>query len=73
MKFCVCLDCIHLHDIKPGQESTCDAFPEGIPQPIIWGNHDHLTPFDGDNGIRFEQQPGPPMARAPKRQSRTRG
>ena len=36
----------------------CDAFPDGIPKEISTGRHDHLKPFKGDNGIRFERDEG---------------
>ena len=32
----------------------CKAYPEGIPEEIINGEHDHTKPFEGDNGIQFE-------------------
>ena len=32
----------------------CKAFPKGIPEKIITGEHDHTNPFPGDNEIRFE-------------------
>ena len=32
----------------------CKAFPDGIPEKILTGEHDHTKPFKGDNGIRFE-------------------
>ena len=44
----MCNECAHYH-----WDSTCDAFPKGIPSEILYrGEHD--TPFEGDGGIRFE-------------------
>lgn len=48
-----CLECKHLYDDeKPGLR--CAAFPDGIPEPIIFGRS-HREPYPEDNGIRFER------------------
>lgn len=36
----------------------CRAFPDGnIPRAILSGEHRHLEPVPGDNGITFESLP----------------
>lgn len=49
-----CTECKHYRG-----EIECDAFPDGIPEEIITGKHDHREPYSGDDGIRFE-----PMSKA---------
>lgn len=46
-----CAACAHWLGNK-----RCDAFPEGIPDIILDNEHDHKTPYPGDDGIRFEQR-----------------
>lgn len=45
-----CLNCKHYTGF-----STCEAFPDKIPQEIFDGTFDHSKPYKGDNGIRFEE------------------
>lgn len=45
-----CPDCLHKHLSR----ATCDAFPDGIPDAILRGRHQHRTPVAGDHGIQFE-------------------
>ena len=33
---------------------VCEAFPDGIPKEIAFGDWDHTKPFPGDKGILFE-------------------
>ena len=35
-------------------ELRCAAFPKGIPEKILSGEHDHTKLYEGDNGIRFK-------------------
>lgn len=50
--------CIHCRHYLGGL--TCTAFPQGIPKEILSGEHDHREPYDGDQGIRWEQDPRMP-------------
>jgi hypothetical protein len=53
------IQCIECKRLKITKGVRCEAFPEGIPDEIITGEHDHTEPYPGDNGIRFEPlQPG---------------
>lgn len=51
----ICIDCKHYH--KDAEKITCDAFPKGIPDEILFGDFDHHKPHPDDNGIRFEANP----------------
>lgn len=48
-----CFNCRHATYGQP----RCTAFPDFIPWPILKGEHDHRTPYTGDNGIRYERSP----------------
>ena len=49
----LCSMCKHFH-VHNRAEFACNAFPEGIPEPILRGKADHTNPYPGDNGILFE-------------------
>lgn len=55
-----CLSCRHYRVF-----GECDAYPNGIPEAIVTGEHDHRKPYPGDNGIRFEpiETPATPAER----------
>ena len=49
--------------LKPSQCHTCkywrgtlacDAFPEGIPDAVVFGGVSHKEPIEGDHGIQYE-------------------
>lgn len=45
------------------ESDRCSAFPDGIPDAIWLGTHDHALPFPGDGGVRREAPPsGSPTA-----------
>ena len=56
-----CLLCKHYQKVKPdgiyGQRPTliCEAFPDGIPSDILYGDNKHLEPIPKQNNdIVFE-------------------
>jgi hypothetical protein len=48
------------HSMKAGRRATgelygrCAAFPDGIPEEILWNEVRHTKPYPGDHGIRYE-------------------
>lgn len=49
----ICRGCVHLHDQRQ-VGIRCDAFPDGIPTPILTNERDHREPYRGDHGIQFD-------------------
>jgi hypothetical protein len=54
----ICIHCRHYATEPRGTDSTCTAFPDGIPAAILRNRRDHRRPFPGDHGIQFEPFPG---------------
>lgn len=48
----LCIACVHRHG------ADCTAFPDGIPEEILFEGFDHREPYPGDNGVRFEVRAG---------------
>jgi len=51
----LCAFCKHAQQTE--MITTCDAFPDGIPDQILHDGYNHRQPFLGDHGIRFEVLP----------------
>jgi len=49
-KLSSCMSCEH----KSTKNSTCKAYPKGIPEEILDATVDHRKPYKGDNGITYE-------------------
>ena len=51
-----CANCMHWHG-----GLTCDAYPNGIPLPIMSGDVSHMEPLPDDNGIQWERMTDSPI------------
>ena len=47
----MCVFCQRINRVE--RNWTCEAFPDGIPDPISFHYIDHREPFEGDQGLRF--------------------
>lgn len=51
----LCTICRHFHrEAARRGQWTCDAFPEGIPEPIRLQRVLHTASYPGDHGLQFE-------------------
>jgi len=60
---CYTRNCTHFQGVKSdatddepekNERNVCDAFPDGIPNEIAYGDNPHTGPVEGDNGITYE-------------------
>lgn len=52
----LCLDCEHYIGLRGVRERyVCTAFPDGIPDEILFDGADHTVPWPGDRGIQFKK------------------
>ena len=42
----ICNDCEHYNDI----DTTCNAFPDGMPNVVLYGEIKHTEPYPEDRG-----------------------
>lgn len=52
----ICVDCVHFITGDDKEGLRCAAYPDGIPDEILFGDADHTKPYKGDNGIRFQSK-----------------
>jgi hypothetical protein len=57
----ICLGCEHYRGLL---DTSCDAFPAGIPPIILEDRFDHRSGLTGDHGIRFEPAANGPQVLA---------
>ncbi len=51
----ICMECKN-YRVKDTTKNSCNAFPKGIPDIVIFGGSDHKKSLPGDHGIQFEQK-----------------
>lgn len=53
----ICYGCSHFRDVPAGKDGLCcDAYPDGIPEPILFSAVDHRQAYAGDHGIQFNPE-----------------
>jgi len=49
-----CMGCKRLKRDALPYSYLCEAFPDGIPDAIVFGDHDHAEHFPGDHGLKLD-------------------
>lgn len=52
MFFPLCSYCEHYRE-----NNVCAAYPDGIPNGVLWNRLGHFWPMKGDHGIQFNAKP----------------
>ena len=50
------LGVVWLGEDESSEEVHCEAFLQGIPDEIAYGDNLHIEPYPGDGGIRYEKE-----------------
>ncbi len=48
----LCASCTRF-DASITDKNVCEAFPNGIPDVVFFGEVDHRNPVKGDNGLQY--------------------
>lgn len=49
----ICMGCNRFNEDELSR-NVCEAFPDGIPLPILQSDWDHRLRFAGDGGLKFD-------------------
>jgi len=48
-----CMTCVRYDGFR-----RCRAYPGGIPDAVLFSEHDHRKPYNGDNGVLWSPRDG---------------
>ena len=55
IEFTQCTSCKHYKYIKEIDKDVCPAFPDGIPEDVMWGEIKHDHPLFENDVFKFEE------------------